>query len=137
MIRGGRADADEAHAERMKQAALDLEGWGRWVMQRTDGGLGYGNSVLANLERVSQSATGYQAPINEVHCSWVDDAVQSLHPIVRTQARLHFGGRFSYRFIARQHRTAIQTVSRNIEMTIRTVAYWKVSAPIKRGSYAM
>lgn len=130
-------DADERHAERMAQAALDLESWGRWVMQKTDGGLGYGQSTLANLERVSQSATGYLAPISEVHSSWVDDAVQSLHPIVRTQARLHFGGRFSYRFIAKQHRTAIATVSRNIEMTIRTVAYWRVDKPAERDSYAM
>jgi hypothetical protein len=130
-------DPDLAHTERMKQAALDLEGWGRWVMQRTDGGLGYGNSTLANLERVSQSATGYQAPINEVHCSWVDDAVQSLHPVIRTQARLHFGGRFSYRFIAKQHRTAIATVSRNIELVTRTVAYWKVNSPQCATRYAM
>jgi hypothetical protein len=129
-------DAEAAQAERLHQAQLDLEGWGRWVMQRTDGGLGYGNSTLANLERVSQSATGYQAPINEAHASWVDDAVCTLPDQARLQVRLHFGGRFSYAFIAKQHRCAPATVSRNVALAIRTVAYWSRKLP-ERSSYAM
>jgi hypothetical protein len=117
------------HEERMERARHDLELWGRWLVQRTSRALGYGQSVLANLQRVGRSASHYVAPINEAHCSWVDDAVNSLPPDVRIHAKLHFGGQFSYRFIAREHRIAPATVSRSIELVIRTVAYWGMTVP--------
>ena len=134
-MKRGPVDPDQVHAERLEHARHDLELWGRWVMQRTDGGLGYGQSVLADLQRVSQSAGGYEAPIVETHCSWVDDIVSSLPEQIRVQCRLHFGGRFSFAFIARQHRCAPATVSRNIATAIRTVSD-RTLAP-KRSSYAM
>lgn len=121
-------DPDREHEQRMERARFDLGLWGRWLVQRTSGALGYGRSVLANLQRVDGTAEHYQAPISETHCSWVDDAVNSLPQDVRVHARLHFGGEFSYRFIARQHKIAPATVSRNIELVIRTVAYWQVGA---------
>lgn len=126
-------DADELHEQRLEQARQDLQSWGRWVMQRTDGGLGFGQGCLANLQRVSRSADGYQAPISETHCSMVDDAVNSLPPDVRKQVRQHFGGGFSFNFIAKQHRCAPATVSRNVALAVRTVAYWGRTQP----SYAM
>jgi hypothetical protein len=122
-------DADQEHEARLERARHDLQAWGRWLMQRTSGALGYGPSVLANLQRVDRSAEHYMAPINETHCSWVDDAVNSLPADVRIQAKLHFGGEFSYRFIAREHRIAPATVSRHIDLVIRTVAYWGATVP--------
>ena len=126
-------DPEQLHEQRLEQARQDLQLWGRWVMQRTDGGLGFGQGTLANLQRVSRSAEGYQAPISETHCSVVDDAVATLPPDVRTQVRQHFGGGFSFAFIARQHRCAPATVSRNVALAVWTVAYWGRTQP----SYAM
>lgn len=128
MARRATVDPDREHDQRLERAKYDLEQWGRWLVQRTSGGLGYGRSVLANLERVDRTSDHYQAPINETHCSWVDDAVNSLPQDTRIHARLHFGGQFSYRFIAREHKVAPATVSRNIDLAIRTVAYWQVGA---------
>lgn len=128
-VRRATVDPDREHEKRLERARHDLELWGRWLVQRTSGALGYGRSVLANLQRVDGSADHYQAPISETHCSWVDDAVNSLHADARIHAKLHFGGEFSYRFIARQHKVAPATVSRNIELAIRTVAYWGAASP--------
>ncbi len=129
--RRAKVDPDREHEQRMERARYDLGLWGRWLVQRTSGALGYGRSVLANLERVDRTSDFYQAPINETHCSWVDDAVNSLPQDVRVHARLHFGGESSYRFIARQHKIAPATVARHIELAIRTVAYWGVNAPAR------
>lgn len=129
MVRKAAVDPDREHEQRMERARYDLGLWGRWLVQRTSGALGYGKSVLANLQRVDRSADHYQAPISETHCSWVDDAVNSLPQDVRIHARLHFGGEFSYRFIARQHKVAPASVARNIELAIRTVAYWGARTP--------
>lgn len=128
-VRRAAVDLDREHEQRMERARHDLELWGRWVVQRTSGALGYGKSVLASLERVDRTADHYQAPISETHCSWVDDAVNSLPADVRIHAKLHFGGQFSYRFIARQHKVAPASVSRNVELAIRTVAYWGQNTP--------
>jgi len=130
-------DPEQLHQQRLEQAKQDLQSWGRWVMQRTDGGLGFGQGSLANLQRVSRSADGYQAPISETHCSWVDDAVTSLPPDVRQQVRQHFGGQFSFAFIARQHRCAPATVSRNVALAVRTVAYWGRVQPSERSGLSM
>jgi hypothetical protein len=135
-VKRGPIDPDQVHAERLEHARHDLELWGRWVMQRTDGGLGYGQSVLANLQRVSQSGSGYEAPIVETHCSAIDDIVSTLPEQTRVQCRLHFGGRFSFAFIARQHRCAPATVSRNVAVAIQTVADRTLDHR-KRNSYAM
>jgi DNA-directed RNA polymerase specialized sigma24 family protein len=135
--RRARIDADELHEQRLEQARQDLQSWGQWVMQRTDGGLGFGQGCLANLQRVSRSADDYRAPIAETHCSQIDDAVRSLHPDARTQVRLHFGGGFSFAFIARQHRCAPATVSRNIALAVRTVAYWGRTQPCERSGLSM
>lgn len=128
-VRRAAVDPDREHEQRMERARHDLELWGRWLVQRTSGALGYGKSVLASLERVDRTADHYQAPISETHCSWVDDAVNSLPADVRIHAKLHFGGQFSYRFIARQHKVAPASVSRNVELAIRTVAYWGQNTP--------
>lgn len=128
-VRRATVDPDREHEKRLERARHDLELWGRWLVQRTSGALGYGRSTLADLQRVDRTADHYQAPISETHCSWVDDAVNSLHAEARIHAKLHFGGEFSYRFIARQHKVAPATVSRNVELAIRTVAYWGVTAP--------
>jgi hypothetical protein len=127
--RRAKVDPDREHDQRMERARHDLELWGRWLVQRTSGALGYGKSVLASLERVDRTADHYQAPISETHCSWVDDAVNSLPSDVRIHAKLHFGGQFSYRFIAREHRIAPATVSRSVELAVRTVAYWGARTP--------
>jgi hypothetical protein len=131
MARRATVDPDLEHEKRLERARHDLELWGRWLVQRTSGALGYGRSVLANLQRVDGTAEHYQAPISETHCSWVDDAVNSLPADVRIHAKLHFGGQFSFRFIAREHKVAPATVSRNIELAIRTVAYWGVGVPVE------
>jgi hypothetical protein len=125
-------DADQVHAERMQRAQHDLQQWGRWVMQRADGGVGYGQSALANLQRAGRSAEHYQAPIIETHCSWVDDAVCSLGPVLRDMAKLHYGRGYSYRYIAREGRIAPATVSRSLELVQRTVAYWGRRQPVDR-----
>lgn len=128
-VRRATVDPDREHEKRLERARHDLELWGRWLVQRTSVALGYGRSVLADMQLAGRTSDHYQAPISETHCSWVDDAVNSLHPEARIHAKLHFGGEFSYRFIARQHKVAPATVSRNIELAIRTVAYWGVNAP--------
>lgn len=128
-VRRAPVDPDREHEKRLERARHDLELWGRWLVQRTSGALGYGRSVLADMQLAGRTSDHYQAPISETHCSWVDDAVNSLHAEARIHAKLHFGGEFSYRFIARQHKVAPATVSRNVELAIRTVAYWGVNAP--------
>lgn len=128
-VRRATVDPDREHEKRLEQARQDLAEWGRWLVQRTSGALGYGRSVLADMQLAGRTSDHYQAPISETHCSWVDDAVNSLHADARIHAKLHFGGEFSYRFIARQHKVAPATVSRNIELAIRTVAYWGVNTP--------
>ena len=122
-------EAGSVHQQQLERGRHDLEMWGRWLMQRTSGGLGYGQSTLANLQRVSRSTENYMAPIQETHCSWVDDAVNSLPQDVRVHAKLHFGGQFSYRFIAKAEKCSIGTVSKNVDWAIRTVAYWGRKAP--------
>ena len=132
-----KVDPDRQHEARLLTARHDLQQWGRWVVQRVDGGGGYGASVLANMERTGRSADHYEAPISETHCSWVDDAVNSLPPDVRLQVRQHFGGQFSFAFIARQHRCAPATVSRNVALAVRTVAYWGRVQPCERSGLSM
>jgi hypothetical protein len=116
-------DADELHEQRLEQARQDLQAWARWVIQRTDGGLGFGQGCLANLGRVSRSADGYQAPINEVTCSKTDDIVRSLGRESHQIAVAHFARGYSTDFIARSRRMAWATVKRRIEEVIRAVAY--------------
>ena len=122
-------DADQAHEDRMESARHDLQIWGRWVVQRVDGGGGYGASVLANMERTGRSADHYEAPIVEAHCSWVDDIVTRMGEPWRMIAVLHYGRGLSYNWIARNGKMAPATVSRRIDEIERAVAYPKQTAP--------
>jgi hypothetical protein len=91
-VRRATVDPDREHEKRLERARHDLELWGRWLVQRTSGALGYGRSVLADMQLAGRTSDHYQAPISETHCSWVDDAVNSLHAEARIHAKLHFGG---------------------------------------------
>ncbi len=114
---------DTLHRARLERARHDLELWGRWLMQRTSGALGYGQGTLANLQRVARSSDYYVAPIVETHCSQVDDIVRALGAEYHQIAQLHFAREFSYAFIARTRRMAWSTVDRRINEVIRAVAY--------------
>lgn len=116
-------DSDAEDQRRLERARHDLELWGRWIVMRGDGGVGYGESCLANLQRAGRSADHYQAPISETHCSWVDLIVRSLGRESHLIATLHFGRGFSYNFIARQRKMAWATVDRRIDEVVRAVAY--------------
>lgn len=118
-----RASRDPEHAEheRREQALHELQQWGLWAMTRVDGGTGYGPSVLANLQRAGRSSDFYRAPVNEVNCSEIDDAINELGREHREIAVAHFGRGFSYGFIARGRRMAPQTVARRIDDVIRCV----------------
>lgn len=122
-------DADQAHAARMERARHDLQIWGRWVVQRVDGGGGYGASVLANLQRTARSTEHYEAPIVESHCSWIDDIVTRMGEPWRSIGVLHFGRGFSYSYIARAGKLAPATVSRRVAELERAVAYPRKTAP--------
>ncbi|MFM1991326.1 MAG: hypothetical protein RJA99_4283 [Pseudomonadota bacterium] len=116
-------DDDTLHRARLERARHDLELWGRWLMQRTSGGLGYGQGTLANLQRVARSTDNYVAPIVETQCSQVDDIVRALGAEYHQVAQMHFARGFSYAFIARTRRMAWATVDRRIAEVIRAVAY--------------
>jgi hypothetical protein len=115
--------AENADERRLERARHDLELWGRWLIQRTSGALGFGQSTLANLQRASRSADHYQAPINEAHCSRIDDIVRLLGRESHQIAAEHFARGYSFNFIARSRRMAWATVDRRIDEVIRAVAY--------------
>jgi hypothetical protein len=120
-VRRSTLDPDEQFDQRLERARHLLESWGRWVMQRIDGGSGYGPSVLSNLQRAGRSADFYQAPVNEVLCSQVDAVVRALGTPTREWAVAHFGRGFSYAFIARGSKVAPATVSRRIDELLLAV----------------
>ena len=116
-------DSEAEEQRRLERARHDLELWGRWIVMRVDGGVGYGSSTLANMQLVGRTADHYQAPINETHCSWIDVVVRRLGRESHVIATLHFGRGFSYNFIARQRKMAWATVERRIAEVVRAVAY--------------
>lgn len=116
-------DPEAEELRRLERARHDLELWGRWIVMRGDGGVGYGESCLSNLQRAGRSADHYQAPINETHCSWIDTIVRRLGRESHLIATMHFGRGFSYNFIARSRKMAWATVERRIAEVVRAVAY--------------
>ena len=116
-------DADQLHQQAFERARYFLEMWGRWIVQRTSGGLGYGQSVLVTLQRAARSAEHYQAPINEATCSQIDDVVRRLGREWHQIAVMHFGYGYTCNFIARSRKMAWATVDRRLEEVIRAVAY--------------
>lgn len=120
-MRRSTLDPDEQLEQRLERARHLLESWGRWVMQRIDGGGGYGPSMLANLQRAGRSADFYQAPVNEVLCSQVDAVIRERGSPTREWAVAHFGRGFSYAFIARGAKVAPATVSRRVDELLLAV----------------
>ena len=99
--------------------------WGNWMRAREDGGLGYGQSVLAGMlgTRVQADASN-SIPFDEVEASKTDEAVRSIEPQLRQFAMAWYVKGWSTRDISRKLSCSTATVPVRLEAVRRAVAIY-------------
>jgi hypothetical protein len=102
-----------------------LKNWGEWMRRSESGGLGYGQSPLANLMGKAQRAEyGAVVPIDEVEASRVDDAISTMLPELQLIARCWYVDLLSIRQSAKRVGCSTTTVQVRVEQVCFALAIW-------------
>lgn len=121
----------------MRQEFFDekLKNWGEWMRKNESGGLGYGESPLANLMgRAQRAEYGAVVPVDEVEASRVDDAVRTMLPELQLIARCWYVELLSIRQSAKRVGCSTTTVPVRVDQVCFALEVWWVNRKACNGA---